>query len=341
MKIEKPNGIVTDVDICNSETMNHNKKLLVEKYLYSDLSEEEKYAEIEKCPLMFHVNIEAIIEYTNIFTIHVLIHQKGKAPTSLLLIDELGNALKTCITVRCPKCGRVYSTQRGHLMRRTHLLCKNCCYSFTQLHGGVERFEQTMLKKYGCTRPIQNQEIKKRIQATMQEKYGANSPLESTIIQKKITNTMTERYGVENPFHSKQFQYQCKKHYINHSDKGDNLMEQLSKDIPFALLYGDDEKVFTFKNHWYRVDGFIPEKNFAIEFQGNYYHANPEMYESDHVFEMWGKTKTAKEIWEKDALRKKELEEKYHITVLYIWEKELDEQGYEFVLNKIKGALGL
>lgn len=175
----------------------------------------------------------------------------------------------------------------------------------------------------------------------MQEKYGANSPLESTIIQKKITNTMTERYGVENPFHSKQFQYQCKKHYINHSDKGDNLMEQLSKDIPFALLYGDDEKVFTFKNHWYRVDGFIPEKNFAIEFQGNYYHANPEMYESDHVFEMWGKTKTAKEIWEKDALRKKELEEKYHITVLYIWEKELDEQGYEFVLNKIKGALGL
>lgn len=153
----------------------------------------------------------------------------------------------------------------------------------------------------------------------MRKKYGANSPLESKIIQDKIINTMMEKYGVTNPWHSKEFQYKCKKKYINHSHKCDLLMERLSKDLPFNLLYGDNEKLFTFKNHWYRVDGYIEERKFAIEFQGDYYHANPAIYSKDYVFNIWGKTFTAQQVWEKDALRKQELEDKYHIKVFYVW----------------------
>lgn len=341
MKLEKINEIVVDTDICNSETEEKNKKFLVENCFEVTISENDKHLKLKECLLMFHVNIEAILEHTNIDKINVLINQKGKARASLLCIDKDGNKLKEYIKVKCPKCGREFETQRGHLMRRTHLLCKNCCYSFTQLHGGMKKFEQTMIEKYGCRRPIQNTEIKKKTQKTMRERYGANSPLESNIVQKKIINTMLERYGVENPFFSSQFQYQCKKKYINHSVKGDELMERLSKDLPFSLLFGDNEKIFTFKNRWRRVDGYIEEKAFAIEFQGNYYHANPEIYDENYVFNMWGKTFIAKEVWDKDKKRKEELESSYHIKVFYIWEKEYDEKGYDFILAKVKKELGI
>lgn len=341
MNLEKINGIVTDTDICNSKTNKSNKKFIVDNCFESDISEDEKYSEIEKCLLIFNVNIDAIFEYTNISRIKVLTHQRGKSSVFLLCIDDKGNSLTNYIEVRCPKCGKLYRTQRGHLMRRTHLLCKNCCYSFTQLNGGMEKFEQTMLKKYGCRRPIQNDEIKKKTQKTMLAKYGANSPLESDTIKRKIACTMIERYGVENPFHSSKFQYQCKKHYINHSMKGDSFMERLSHDIPFKLMFGDNEKMFTFKNYWYRVDGYIEEKKIAIEFQGDYYHANPEIYDADYVFNNWGKIFTAKDVWEKDKRRKDELEKVYHIKLIYVWEKEYDEKGYDFIFNKIKKELGL
>lgn len=346
MKLEKRGNQIIDVEISNEETQQKNRMFLLEHGFQTynglvPLSIEEKMTAIDGCGLMFHVDIEAIMKYTNIAQLNVITDQPGRCPCFIELVDKNGSFLRCTVTIKCPKCGRTYQTQRGHLMRRTHLLCKKCSCSFAQLNGGMAKFEETMMKRYGCRRPIQNKEIHDKIKETMQQRYGADSPLESQVVQKKIAETMIERYGVDNPFCSKEFQYKAKKNYINHSAKGDGLMEKLAKDLPFTLLYGDNEKLFTFKNHWYRVDGYVEEKKVAIEFQGDYYHANPSIYEENHVFNNWGKEYTAKDVWEKDAFRKQELENAYHIKIVYVWEKELDDFGYEFVLEKVKKELGI
>lgn len=59
--------------------------------------------------------------------------------------------------------------------------------------------------------------------------------------------------------------------------------------------------------------------NKIIEFQGDYWHCNPELYNEDFYNKV--KKKTAKEIWQFDK-EKKECAEKYGYKILYIWEYE-------------------
>lgn len=340
MKIIKTEEWLIDEDLYNENTREKNLKYIKEHCFEDGLSEEEKDKCISELVLIPDIDIVEFMNHSNAKSAMVKSCLKGKAKSVLFFYDENGNKIDKRIDMVCAKCGRPYHISRNYNgMHKKTLLCKSCACHYTQILGAQEKFEATMIKKYGCRRPIQNKETKEKIKNTMMEKYGAPSPLESEIVQKKITSTMVERYGVENPFHSSIFQYKCKKHYINHSVKGDELMERLSHDLPFELMYGDNEKLFTFKNHWYRVDGYIEEKNFAIEFQGNYYHANPSMYGKDQVFDTWGVRKTAQEIWDKDKKRKEELESTYGVKICYIWEQEYDDFGYEYVLDKIKKEL--
>lgn len=340
MKIIKTEQWLIDEDICNDSTRDNNLKYIMENCFEDGFSEEEKERCISELVLIPDVDIVEFMNHSNANYAIVKTNLKGKARSVLYFYDENGNKIDKRIDMTCIRCGRSYHIARNYNgMHKKTLLCKSCACHYAQILGAQEKFEETMQTRYGCRRPIQNNKIHDKIKATMQQRYGADSPLESQIVQKKIAGTMLERYGVDNPFCSKEFQYKAKKNYINHSTKGDELMEKLSKDLPFTLLYGDDEKIFTFKNHWYRVDGYIEEKKIAIEFQGDYYHANPAMYKEDYVFNTWGKEYTAKEVWEKDLFRKQELENTYHIKIVYIWEKELDDFGYEFVLEKVKKEL--
>lgn len=59
-----------------------------------------------------------------------------------------------------------------------------------------------------------------------------------------------------------------------------------------------------------------------IEVQGDFWHANPEIYSEDSEMRFPGGKRLAREVWRKD-LEKKELAESYGYKVLYVWEKEL------------------
>lgn len=331
-------------ELINTEAFNESVEEKNYNYILNNCFDESIGIEKRKSlmpAIIPKIDIEFFLANSTISSIKVLPLSKGRVREFLIFCDNQGNR-QDVFQIKCEHCGKWHKSNRGYMfMHRKHFLCKPCACHFAQVLGAQDKFEQTMMQRYGCRRPIQNNEIKLKTQKTMVERYGASSPLESDIVKQKIADKMMEKYGVDNPFLSNVFQLKCKKNYINHSKKSDSFMERLSKDLPFTLLYGDNEKLFTFKNHWYRVDGYIEERKFAIEFQGNYYHANPAIYGKDYIFNMWGYKKTAKEIWEKDAQRKNELESVYGIKVYYIWEKELDEQGYDFVLSKIKKELGL
>ena len=71
-------------------------------------------------------------------------------------------------------------------------------------------------------------------------------------------------------------------------------------------------------------------KNKIIEFQGDYWHCNPLLFESSFYNKV--KQKTAQEIWDYDQLKKK-CAEHYNYKVLYIWEYDYN-QNPEETINK-------
>jgi hypothetical protein len=57
-----------------------------------------------------------------------------------------------------------------------------------------------------------------------------------------------------------------------------------------------------------------------IEFNGDYWHANPLIYESDSIIHMPGKTtKLAKDVWQWDEFRNKAIETEYGYKVFVVW----------------------
>ena len=57
-----------------------------------------------------------------------------------------------------------------------------------------------------------------------------------------------------------------------------------------------------------------------IEFNGDYWHANPLIYESDSIIHMPGRTRTlAKDVWQWDESRNKAIETEYGYKVFVVW----------------------
>ena len=71
---------------------------------------------------------------------------------------------------------------------------------------------------------------------------------------------------------------------------------------------------------YYCLDYYIKDLKIAIEFNGDYWHANPKKFNEDYINTFIGLT--AKEIWQKDEERYKVLEEEFGIKTYVIWEDE-------------------
>jgi very-short-patch-repair endonuclease len=79
----------------------------------------------------------------------------------------------------------------------------------------------------------------------------------------------------------------------------------------FGIMDADEKR-------YYMYDFVIVDIGLIIEYNGDYYHANPEIYEHDHSMVNGAK---AADIWNND-LRKKGVAEKRGFSVLYVWESE-------------------
>lgn len=88
------------------------------------------------------------------------------------------------------------------------------------------------------------------------------------------------------------------------------------------------------------VYDFTDSKNKKIiEYNGDQYHGNPNLYESDDYPQPFRKDYTAGEIWEKDE-RKIKVAKDRGFDVLVIWDSEYKSRP-EFTLNKCLDFLGI
>lgn len=109
----------------------------------------------------------------------------------------------------------------------------------------------------------------------------------------------------------------------------------LQRKIPYNILYGRNEKtVWVNKKNYYIVDGYISEKNIVIEFYGDYWHANPKVYNEDKIIKYFKGNLISKEVWEHDDKRKNEIVNKLNCKFIVVWEKDYCENK-ESIINNI------
>lgn len=78
---------------------------------------------------------------------------------------------------------------------------------------------------------------------------------------------------------------------------------------------------FSKDENFYRLDYFDLDLKIAVEFYGDFWHQNPNKYSKDNIRKV-GKTRlTAEEIWKRDKVRIKNIEEG-GIKVFIIWESQ-------------------
>jgi len=97
--------------------------------------------------------------------------------------------------------------------------------------------------------------------------------------------------------------------------------------------YGDDETTVRGKSKTYRIDYYDSETRKIIEFDGDYWHANPALYKATDIL----RNRPVAEIWEQDQRKMRDLEAA-GFTILRISEKDYRENPDE-IINKCRKFL--
>ena len=101
-----------------------------------------------------------------------------------------------------------------------------------------------------------------------------------------------------------------------------NLIEE-----HLQLTIKRQQSIFT-----YHVDGII-ENKCIFEFFGNYWHANPLIYNADDKLSYHGKIMLAKEVWQKDKIRIEKIIQTKKLPIIIIWEQNYINNKELFIEN--------
>lgn len=256
------------------------------------------------------------------------------------------------------KCILVYGKEEGE--RRFN--------SYREKH----RFKNTLegkKKKYGWSEKEFLEFNKKRSVTleNLQKKYGEEEGLRRFNVYREkqaYTNTEAhlgpERYKEVNKQKAQTLPNYIRKYgleegtknfneYLNsscrafYSKKSQVLFDLLVRTYP--LLFSDDVYYATKNNEYgiwsysqkryYKYDFVDLKLKIAIEFNGDHYHGNPLIYKpEDKLFGRGVGKYTAMDMWKKDDLKIKALQEERNIDVIVIWESEFDKDPQK-VLEKI------
>ena len=249
---------------------------------------------------------------------------------------------KTVVYVRCDNCNnKEWKTTWTYRKNRNHDYCESC-KNVLGIHGmkGKKHSAKTLeLFKDG-------------------RRAGDNNPSKRQDVRAKISNSLKGKpcwwlKGTKRPNHSSLMKIKMKEVWKNYSDdmraKQINHLMRIGRPGRISKLHLNFKKelcknnILGFKSEVHikslniSVDELNTKTNTIIEIFGDYWHANPEIYESFNTFNFNNTIITASDIWKKDKLRISKLENLGY-TVIVIWEKDIRE-NLNTVIQNIKNII--
>lgn len=256
-----------------------------------------------------------------------------------------------------PARGGMHMWSRGFVLNE-----KDYKSLYYQIEEYQSKYKKTMVEQHGVERPYHSEEFKEKASHAIQERYGVDwflsrgphySAVTSTMVDRygvesfflrgehysAVTETMIERYGVENIFMAADFKDICGGISKREREVLDFLVEKLGYESPKTgdkrsnLQHSVQDKE---EHRTYYVDFMIEDKGVIVEFNGDYWHCNPQKYDASYLHEH--KKMTAQEIWDYDAHRKQRIEQITGHRVITVWEYEWikrKEKTKKWLLNQI------
>lgn len=207
---------------------------------------------------------------------------------------------------------------------------------------------ENMIKKYGKeegTRVFNEYREKQKYKKSKQryiDEFGEFQGLKifKEINKKKVQNleNFQRKYGEKDGL--RRYRSYVEEHQKGFSNIASNLFAQIESlvkndRVSFLYLPKNSELLLESKSRFYKYDFCIPELKFIIEFNGDIFHGNPQLFNESDCPNPYDKTLTAKQMWLNDK-EKIDLARSKGFDVMIIWERDYRENPETSIGNIIK-----
>lgn len=190
-----------------------------------------------------------------------------------------------------------------------------------------EKFKSTCLLNFSSDNPSRSEKVKKKKEETCIKNHGVSNGLKTKYARERLTETRNEKYNLYNKNQLSKGTY-SKKSQIIFWKIYDMLPEYLREKTYFAELNKEFVITGTNKNSYF-YDFVISNIKVCIEYNGDNWHANPEIFESNDVPLAFIGLKSH-QIWEKDEVKNKTIQER-GFKLFIIWESDGEEKIQEIL----------
>ena len=205
--------------------------------------------------------------------------------------------------------------------------------------------KESLLNKTGFEHALQNPSSLKKFKETCLERFGFENPSKNEFIKNKKERTFIKNFNVKTYLVTDESRTALQESFFEKSNSGIyskmsqnifwKIYDRLPQNLKNKTYFGELNREFVItsagKNYFY--DFVISNIKYCIEFNGDYWHANPEMFSENHI-PMKFLGLTSEQIWEKDRIKNESLSS-LGFKVRIIWQRDLNSINYDEILSEI------
>ncbi len=253
----------------------------------------------------------------------------------------------------CPKCAkqqRLLTNQDKYLSdypiqsigikhkRQQNNIAKYGTVSPSKLESIKNKVKQTCLARYGTTNVLQIPTIRDKIKQTNIEKYGVDNfshthlvdcisilndydwLFDQYITQNKTSLQIANELSIGSSTtvcnYLRKYEIEIRQSY-KQSYKAIQWLDSIMKSENIHIQHSLNGGEYQIPNTKYKADGYCKETNTVYEFYGDYWHGNPEVYDSELMNE--STNCTMNELYQKTIEREQKIRELGY-ELISIWE---------------------
>lgn len=269
----------------------------------------------------------------------------------IVALPKRGYTLQRCIVM--------YGEELGH--KKWDEYCNKQAYTNSQEYKQMSDLEfekynksravtkENMIKKYGKEKGLKiffdycNMQSYTNSLEYFCKKYGkVNGEIKWRDLNNSKSHTYdayVKKYG-KSKGEEKYIEYMNSFPHVFYSNISRELFERLDNYFHFSTVYYAPKtkefgKYYKEGKRYYFYDFVLPDIKLCIEFNGDYFHANPKLFKEYDTPNPYNKTITAKEIWKADE-RKNSVIVNCGFELLKVWKSDYNNDKDKVFNNMVK-----